>query len=413
MDTEGSHPSLLLHIDRALRLAGVDPAGFTFLLYSEGLGDEWRRFLADRFALRPHRLPEGWTNEAREPRGAPIGLFELSVEGKRAYLLADLLPGAFGERLLVALAAPGDRWAEPLRREFLAERSRAFEGTRFLYKNCCWTRFDPEIAGWGDIVLDPTLVTDLRSNLEHFFDAKAFFERHRLPYRRGFLLCGPPGNGKTLLLRILAAEYPKIAFAVFAEGQADPDDDDLDQFLDGCPLDPSVPRILVFEDLDSIFGEHRVSLSHFLNRLDGLKPLAGTLILATTNRPESIDPALLRRPSRFDRVWRLADPSYAQRRAYLRRIFGEDAARLREPIDVASRETEGFSFAMLREIFLSSAVLSHAARSESIEAAHVRQAVERLRAQDLLTRRPADREAEAVGFRAAFGSEAPVANEGS
>ncbi|HET6204873.1 MAG TPA: ATP-binding protein [Planctomycetota bacterium] len=406
MVEDGNREALVERIERLLRRLGLEPAGFSFLVFTGGLGNEFNRHLRGRHAARPVVLPEGWTNEDDPTPGPPLGLAEFAVAGRVGYLYADFVPEALGPTLLVAAAIPRGPWVEEIRTEFLRARARSFEGSRFAYKNGCWIRFEPEPARWSDLLADPDFLEDFRGNVDHFFGARAFFEKNRLPYRRGFLLCGPPGNGKTLLLRVLAHEYPGVAFAVFGEGQRSPDDDDLDAFFDNCPLDRETPRFVVFEDLDSLFGDQRISLSHFLNRIDGLKPLAGTLLLATTNRPEAVDPALLRRPSRFDRVWRLGDPPYALRRSFLRRLFGEDAPALREAIDAAARDSEGFSFAMAREVFLSAGVLAHAAKASAVRPEHLRLAVDRMREQDAFTRRPAERTPEPVGFRVGLEEEA-------
>ncbi len=406
MDGDADRETLVGRLERILRRLGHDPCGFSFLLYTGGLGGDFNRHVRASFAVRPLLLPDGWTNRDEADPGAPLGLAEFSLAGRTGYLYADFVPDSLGPSLLVAAAAPRGPWVEELRAEFLRARARSFEGSRFAYKNGCWTRFEPEPARFADLLTNPDFLEDFRGNVDHFFGARGYFEKNRLPYRRGFLLCGPPGNGKTLLLRALAQEYPAVAFVVFGEGQRNPDDDDLDAFFDNCPLGRDTPRFLVFEDLDSLFGEQRISLSHFLNRIDGLKPLAGTLLLATTNRPEAVDPALIRRPSRFDRVWRLGDPPYALRRSYLRRLFGEEAAGLREGIDDAARDSEGFSFAMVREVFLTAGVLAHAAKAAAVRSEHLRLAVERMREQDAFTRRPAELSPEPVGFR--VGAEEPA-----
>ena len=110
-------------------------------------------------------------------------------------------------------------------------------------------------------------------------------------------------------------------------------------------------------------------------------------------------------------MWRLGDPPYGQRRVYLRRLFGEETGALREAIDEAGRETEGFSFAMVREVFLSAGVLAHAGKSASVQPDHLRLAVERLREQDAFTRRPAERTPEPVGFRVGADEPAEAAAE--
>src|SRR5581483_28189 len=88
--------------------------------------------------------------------------------------------------------------------------------------------------------------------------------------------------------------------------------------------------------------------SLFLNALDGLAPLEGVLVVATTNRPDRIDPAIARRPSRFDRVWSIPPPDRALRERYLARALGADA-----PDGAAERlaaRSEGFSIAFLKEL---------------------------------------------------------------
>ena len=66
---------------------------------------------------------------------------------------------------------------------------------------------------------------------------------------------------------------------------------------EGC-----TPAVVLFEDLDRMVQAKGVSISHFLNLLDGLKVLNGVLVIATCNQPDRLDPALIHRPSRFDRV---------------------------------------------------------------------------------------------------------------
>lgn len=91
-----------------------------------------------------------------------------------------------------------------------------------------------------------------------------------------------------------------------------------------------------------------VSLSHFLNLLDGLKVLNGVLVIATCNEPEKLDPALLYRPSRFDRMWTFPLPAKEQRLGLLRRrgqdYFSDEA------IQEAAEKSHGFSMAYVQEI---------------------------------------------------------------
>jgi hypothetical protein len=89
------------------------------------------------------------------------------------------------------------------------------------------------------------------------------------------------------------------------------------------------PTVVLLEDLDRIIQAKDISLSRFLNLLDGLKVLNGVLVIATCNEPDKLDPALIHRPSRFDRVWRFKRPKYEQRLELLHRkgetFFSESA----------------------------------------------------------------------------------------
>lgn len=115
------------------------------------------------------------------------------------------------------------------------------------------------------------------------------------------------------------------------------------------------PSLVVLEDLDSML--HNQNRSFFLNELDGFKVNTGVVVLATTNHPEKLDPAILDRPSRFDRKYHFALPGATERLAYIQKWNGELQPELRvEPHDarLIVRETKGFSFAYLKELFVAS-----------------------------------------------------------
>jgi AAA+ superfamily predicted ATPase len=112
--------------------------------------------------------------------------------------------------------------------------------------------------------------------------------------------------------------------------------------------------MLVLEDIDSLVRPH--CLSVFLNELDGLRADTGILTVATTNHPERLDPALLERPSRFDRKYHFDLPHAEQRRHYLD-LWGKRFEPAMQ-IDASSaallvERTEGMSFAFLKEVVVS------------------------------------------------------------
>ena len=113
--------------------------------------------------------------------------------------------------------------------------------------------------------------------------------------------------------------------------------------------------MLVLEDLDSLLTPQ--NRSFFLNELDGFAANIGIVTLATTNHPERLDPAILDRPSRFDRKYPFDLPELAERKAYIAMWNDSLKPKLRlseEGEAKISELTEGFSFAYLKELFLSS-----------------------------------------------------------
>jgi AAA+ superfamily predicted ATPase len=115
------------------------------------------------------------------------------------------------------------------------------------------------------------------------------------------------------------------------------------------------PCILVLEDLDSLLTpENR---SYFLNELDGFAANVGIVTLATTNYPERLDPSILDRPSRFDRKYTFGLPERSERLAYITMWNAtlQETLRISDAtVHKLGEATEGFSFAYLKELFLSS-----------------------------------------------------------
>jgi ATP-dependent 26S proteasome regulatory subunit len=112
--------------------------------------------------------------------------------------------------------------------------------------------------------------------------------------------------------------------------------------------------MILLEDIYRAFprtGESRskVSLQQLLNCLDGVATGEGIVTVATANEPTILDPAILRRPGRFDRVVHFPNPSSALRREYFYRMYDKFAA---ANFDSVISDSEGFSFAQLREAYI-------------------------------------------------------------
>ena len=189
----------------------------------------------------------------------------------------------------------------------------------------------------------------LKDDFESFFEREAWFRENKLPFRRGYLLHGPPGNGKSTAIRAMLTSRGLTAYTMrlFDEREGD---SDLDSLFDLAVNNR--PSIVLLEDLDRAFpktGEtkSRISLQALLNALDGVGTGEGIIVVATANEPTILDPAILRRPGRFDRVVHFPTPSAALRQQYLRQLNPKLPPRqLKLTVD----QSDGLSFAQLREV---------------------------------------------------------------
>jgi hypothetical protein len=228
----------------------------------------------------------------------------------------------------------------------------------------------PQGLDWDSLILDPAFRDDLSTQVSAFFSLASEYSRMKVAHRRGLLFTGPPGNGKTSALRVIASVRPEpfILYTLTSGTHKH----ELDLAFDQAAV--HAPSVLCFEDVDWLFDQGS-TLSHFLNRVDGLQPLEGVLILATTNHPEKLDAALTERPSRFDRVFHFGNPAPAERRRYLRSelpsIFDEQLV----------KATEGFSMAQIKEVRVTACLDAIHAGWPGPTLAGALKAVERLRGQ--------------------------------
>jgi len=106
--------------------------------------------------------------------------------------------------------------------------------------------------------------------------------------------------------------------------------------------------------MDSLTRECCITRTSLLSQLDGIATRKGILTIGTTNNASEIDPALVHRPSRFDRVWHFPLPDRLLRLRYLELAF---AGLPKEFLGTVARETEGWSFAYLNELRTTTAIL--------------------------------------------------------
>ncbi|KAK8169623.1 AAA family ATPase [Phyllosticta citrichinensis] len=178
--------------------------------------------------------------------------------------------------------------------------------------------------------------------------------------QRGILLYGPPGCSKTLCAKAIATESSLNFLAVKGAELTSMYVGETERAVRDVfsKARAASPSILFFDEIDSIAAS-RTSGSHLsgmnvlttlLNEMDGIESLKGVLVLAATNRPEILDPALMR-PGRFDAILYVGPPGLEARRQILnvagmrRRPLGDDVN-----LDVLAERLEGYSGAEIVEV---------------------------------------------------------------
>ncbi len=232
-------------------------------------------------------------------------------------------------------------------------------GEVLVFSGGCWqkdSRLFHDIKGstFDNLILKGSLKQDIHEDLEQFFAARSIYEKYRIPWKRGIIFIGPPGNGKTHAVKAIlnAINYPCLYIKSF-NAEYSTDESNIHDVFERARQ--TAPCVLVLEDLDSLLTPQ--NRSNFLNELDGFATNVGIVTLATTNHPERLDPSILDRPSRFDRKYPFDLPELPERLAYIAywNASLEETLRLSDEVAAELSElTEGFSFAYLKELFLSS-----------------------------------------------------------
>ncbi|OAL54051.1 proteasome-activating nucleotidase [Pyrenochaeta sp. DS3sAY3a] len=214
-------------------------------------------------------------------------------------------------------------------------------------------------ASWDDVILDPEMKKNLIEDVQGFFDNQGLYQQFAVPWKRGVILHGVPGNGKTVSIKaLMSALYgrdeaiPSLYVKSFEAIRQ------TEQYSIRAIFQKArdmAPCLLIFEDLDSLVNDD--IRSYFLNEVDGLESNDGILMIGSTNHLDKLDPAIAKRPSRFDRKYHFKIPSEAERNLYAeywrKKLANNGSIEFpAELTSIVAKLTEGFSFAYLKELFV-------------------------------------------------------------
>ncbi|MFW6111019.1 MAG: AAA family ATPase, partial [Thermoproteota archaeon] len=207
---------------------------------------------------------------------------------------------------------------------------------------------------WSDVGGLKEVKQELREAVEWPLKKPEMFQKLGIKPPKGILLYGPPGCGKTLLARAVATESEANFISikgpeVFSKWVGESEKAVREVFRKGRM---AAPAVIFFDEIDSLvphrgqgYGDSRATervISQLLTEMDGIVALEDIVIIAATNRPDIVDPAILR-PGRFDRLIYVPDPD-EQSRKKIFEIYTKEMP-LAEDVDLSqlALSTENYS----------------------------------------------------------------------
>ena len=201
-------------------------------------------------------------------------------------------------------------------------------------------------------VLPNPIFNTILDDMKYFWDNERKFKDYKYAYKRGILLYGPPGSGKSSLVSLLSNTIINKQGIVITIRNGE----DLVRYINAISkafrmIQPKTPVLTIIEDIDGllIYKENETLL---LNILDGIYQSHNIVYLACTNYPEKLEERILNRPSRFDKRYLIDLPDSETRKFYLeKKIKVEDLDKI--DLEDIVQKTDGLSLAHLGEFIKS------------------------------------------------------------
>lgn len=192
----------------------------------------------------------------------------------------------------------------------------------------------------------PGLPNDyILEQVNKFWDNKHVYDQYKFVHKRGILLYGPPGNGKTSVISCLVDNIIKedgivlmvTSFRISSQA-----------LVELKKIEPERKVMTLMEDMDTLLsGDYKSEEPYALSMLDGQDQVQGVLHVGTTNYPEQLAERFIKRPGRFDLIIGMGNPVKNTRRAYFKLILNDEN---HPELDYLTDKTEGLSLAYLKEI---------------------------------------------------------------
>ncbi len=244
----------------------------------------------------------------------------------------------------------------------LLQELKKYASENNLYKgkkiDCRGNFLKLEDVSWDDIILPESTKKVIKSNIEENFALRETFKKYGLSVKRGVILHGVPGTGKTKICKCLARES---GYSVLYALPSDfPNPNSISRV---CEIAKDLaPCLFVIEDIDWIASDRAKGGSAFvmelMNKLDGLESFGDIITLGTTNALGELENAIKNRPGRFDRVISVDKPDEECRVKMLSKFTEKFSVAKTVNFEKLAKATDGLTGAHMNDLCLTAAIFA-------------------------------------------------------
>lgn len=191
-------------------------------------------------------------------------------------------------------------------------------------------------------------------DIRKFWKSQAKYKQYSIVYKRGILVYGPPGSGKSCTIRLVAEDVIAREGIVIKWNCAEHVRGGLRTLRQ---IQPDLPIVILIEDIDSVMDNEDEDTTTLLNLLDGIDSPSRVVFLATTNYAEKLQRRIANRPSRFDRRFRISSPNAKARQIYFKHLSNGEFSD--QDMEKWVADTNGLSLAHLKELFIQVVILEN------------------------------------------------------
>lgn len=194
-------------------------------------------------------------------------------------------------------------------------------------------------------------IKEVVEDIKDFWELKSQYDRYNFIHKRGILLYGPPGSGKSSIINLLVRDLVENRNGVLFSIE---DPESLRKYSDFISsifrkIEPDRPLIVIIEDIDDLVRDRGYE-KMVLNLLDGINQIENVAYIATTNYPEKLEKRIANRPGRFDKRIKVGYPKASTRKKFFESKFLDDDSKnfdLKEMVKI----TDKFTIAHCKEFF--------------------------------------------------------------